>query len=122
MAFGNKTFPAVTIATSLADVFEWDVSDLMTLGIAIENTGVAFNAFELSAKVSDDAAWTVLGSIAGDFSTPVYPLRRTVGAPVTLANGAKATIFLDVMHLSRVRVRASVASSTTSVVARLGGK
>jgi hypothetical protein len=120
--FGNLTLPAVTVDTNLTTLFDHDTSDLFSLGIAIENTGTAFNAFELSVKVADDAAWTVIANDAGGFSTPAYPLLRTVGAPVTLANGAKGTLLMSVSEVSRVRARASVASSTTSVVARLAGK
>lgn len=123
MSFGNLNFPAVTVTTGLTQLCEYDASDVMSIGIAVENTGVAFNAFELSVKAhQDDAAWTVIASAAGDFSTPVYPLRRTVGTPVTLASGAKGTLLLDTQHLARVRLRASVAATTTSAVVRIGGK
>lgn len=44
--FGNFNLPDVTVGTSLTDLCDYDVTDLVSLGIA----------FELSAKVNDDPA------------------------------------------------------------------
>jgi hypothetical protein len=123
MAFGNFTFPAVTVGTSLVEILDFDVSDRSALGIVVGNTGAtAFNAFSLQAKVSDEAAWTVLGNAAAAFSTPVFPFRRAVGTPVTLAGGATAMLMLDVMYVTRIRLQASVASGSTTAVVRVAGR
>jgi hypothetical protein len=116
--------PVVTVGTGLTALAELGVESMWTVGAYVQNTGAtAFNAFELACKMHpSDVDWTILANAAGNFSTPVFPLRRTVGAPVTLAGGARSALFLDVHYMAIVRVRASVASGTTTAILRTLGK
>ena len=113
MAVRNLSYAAATTIS-----IPTGENGVQRLGIEVSNnSGGALTTFVLSARVGKSTTFITLASDAAGFSTPVAPLIRTVGAPVTLANGASALILLDCHGLSKVRV---VASAAVSVEASLG--
>lgn len=102
---------AVTVPLATTDpILDIDVSDLEEIALTIENAGAnAFDAFQVLMKAHKDADEIIVASIAGDFSTPVFPLRRCIGTPVSLAVGNHATIFLSVAGMARLILKASAA-------------
>lgn len=112
-----------TVGTSLTTIAEIGTGFSDRIGIQVGNTGAtAFNAFQLQGTI-DGTNWIALSTDAGGFSTPVMPLRRAIGAPVTLAGGASAILLLDGGYYQRIRLQASVGSgSTTAVVSASGNR
>lgn len=103
-----------TVETALATIFDIGTGFSDRIGIQVSNTGAtALNAFQLQGSI-DGTTWVALATDAGGFSTPLLPLRRTIGAPVTLAGGATAQLLLNGGYYQRLRLRASVASGTTT--------
>jgi hypothetical protein len=108
--------PTTTVGTSLTTIDTIGVGRSDRVGIQVTNSGAtALNAFQIQGTI-DGTTWVALASDAGGFSTPVMPLRRTIGAPVTLAAGAIAIITLDGGYYRQIRLQASVASGTTTAV------
>jgi len=88
------------------------------LGLQVSNnSGGALTTFTLEVRCGASAGWTTLASVAGDFSTPVSPLTRVVGTPVTLANAATALLIMLVQGIHEVKITASAA---VSIEATLG--
>ncbi|MBX9609690.1 MAG: hypothetical protein K2Y51_26005 [Gammaproteobacteria bacterium] len=119
-ALKNVVAQPVTVpAAGNTLIGEWDVGRFTKLLIEIVNAAQAFDAFILSVQVAGSPNWVPIASAGGDFSTPLSPLLRAVGAPVTLAAGATALLYLDTRGLSRVRIQASAAvdSATPTVYA-----
>jgi len=90
------------------------------LGLQVTNgSGGALTTFDVSVRTGNaaTAVWTSIAAAAGDFSTPLSPLLRTVGAPVTLANGSTAFILMLVQGIHEVKITASAA---VSIEATLG--
>jgi hypothetical protein len=105
-----------TVGTSLTTIATLETGYSDRIGLQVTNSGdTAFNAFQLQGSING-TTWVALATDAGGFSTPVMPLRRTIGAPVTLAAGATAQLLIDGGYYKSLRVQASVASSTTTAV------
>ena len=105
-----------TIETTLVTLAEIGTGFSDRVSIQISNTGAtALNAFQLQGSI-DGTTWVSLATDAGGFSTPLIPLRRAIGAPVTLAGGATSQLILDGGYYQRLRLRASVGSGSTTVM------
>ena len=80
-------------------------------GLSIKNNGPnAFDQFEVWVKHHKDGPEVRLATLAADYSTPLWPLRRTVGTPVTLANGVSASLFLNVAGIHTLILKGSAAT------------
>ena len=112
-----------TIETTLVTLVDIQTGFSDRIGIQVSNTGAtALNAFQMHGSI-DGTTWVALATDAGGYSTPLLPLRRTIGAPVTLAGGATAQLLIDGGYYQRLRLRASVASgSTTAAVTVCGNR
>lgn len=86
------------------------------MGIQVTNSGAnALDAFQVNVRCGSSTAWTTIASIAGDFSSPVAPLIRTQGAPVSLAAAATCFILLDCFGIHEVELKASAAVGATTL-------
>jgi hypothetical protein len=103
-----------TVGTTLTTIATLDTGRSDRIGVAVTNGATAFNAFQLQGTI-DGTTWVTLASDAGGFSTPVLPMRRCLGSPVTLAGGAVATLLIDGGYFRQIRLQASVASGTSVV-------
>lgn len=103
-----------TVGTTLTTIATLDAGRSDRIGVTVTNGDTAFNAFQLQGTI-DGTTWIALASDAGGFSTPLLPLRRCIGTPVTLAGGAVATLLLDGGYFRQLRLQASVASGTSVV-------
>jgi hypothetical protein len=104
-----------TVGTTLTTILTLETGYSDRIGIQVTNGATSFNAFQLQGSI-DGGNWVALATDAGGFSTPVMPLRRTLGTPVTLANAARAFLLLDGGYFRYLRLQASVASGTSEVV------
>lgn len=113
---------AVAVNGAAAQVAVMDVGNSKVVGLEVKNSGAnAFNAFVLKGRVSQSqntpanaGNLTQLSSLAADYSTPVYPVIKAIGAPVTLAAGSSALIFVDVTGLSTLEVWIGSSAATTA--------
>lgn len=107
----EKLAVTVPLATT-GELWRGNVEDFEEIALTIKNNGPnAFDAFEIRGKTHLDAAEVPIATIAGDFSTPLFPMRRSIGTPVSLASGASAMIFMNVAGLSELSVWASAATN-----------
>jgi hypothetical protein len=106
---------AVDVDDSLASIALIQVESVSVLGLEIKNTGSApLTALQITGEVVNQGGTKfLLSSIAGDYSTPNYPVVRTIGAPVTLAAGASCLIVLDVSAFVWLTINAQCGTSTT---------
>lgn len=80
-------------------------------------TGQALSAFQISVVPDNNVANPVaIASAAGDYSSPVAPLIRVIGAPVTLAAGATAMFIMDTGGIDNVIVYATSGNAAGSTV------
>lgn len=103
---------AVVVPLATTDsILDVDVEHYEELGLTITNNGPnAFDAFQIRAVMHASGEEVTLATLAADFATPLFPLRRAVGTPVTLANAATAALFLSVAGIKRIRLYASAAT------------
>lgn len=106
---GGVAQPATLLAAGNTTLATIDTSMIDRLVIEVGVITQAFDAFAVAAQVAGSPNFVTIASIAGDFSTPVSPMVRAVGTPVTLAAGATALLVLDVRGISAVRIQASAA-------------
>lgn len=110
------TGTGVSVGTSVGDIVEISCEGYSSMGIEVKNEGAtnAFNAFQVQISTGRSATWHTIASQASDFSTPAGLMVTAVGAPVTLGTETAAVFIMSVRGVSKVRLRASVASSTTT--------
>ena len=107
---------AAAVTTAVNPVATVSTNASRVLGLEIKNTGAnALNAFEVWGRCSPTGNWVRVSQIGTDYSTPVYPVNRAIGAPVTLAPGATVLLVLDVLGFAEVQLRASTGASTTTL-------
>jgi hypothetical protein len=106
MSTSNVTFsPAAT-----SFIVNTDSTPIQFLGIQVSNnSGGALTTFTVGVRCGHSTAFTTIASIAGDYSTPLSPLVRTVGTPVTLANAATAFLLFQCMGIADIQITASAA-------------
>ena len=119
MAIRNLQTVTTTVTSSATTILVagtggGDTAQVM--GIQVTNTGAAFTAFTIEVRCGSSAVWTEIASAAGDFSTPLSPMLRVVGAPVTLANAATCFILLLMQGIHEVRLKATCGTSTSAAV------
>lgn len=115
MANVRKIGAAVAVATTDVQL-DLDVEHYEEGGFTVKNNGAnALDAFEIRALMHQTGTEVPLATVAGDFSAPVFPLRSTRGAPVTLAAGATAVLFISLAGVKRLRFYASSAVGTTTL-------
>lgn len=81
----------------------------------IANTGVALNSFALEIRAIGDDNWQTLLSGTDWADQTIVILPYCLGAPATLANGAKATALVKMGPVAAIRFKASVAATTTAL-------
>lgn len=103
-----------TVGTGIVKIAEITFdTELSEVGAYIKNLGPQpFSSFEVRALFNKgaNAQEVTLASIAADYSTPLWPLRRVIGAPVTLALNAVATLFMNVQGIYILRFYAAAAA------------
>lgn len=127
MATRNFSFSGTAAAASTPVICTIPVGQggQQRMGIQVTNGGAAaLDAFLLEVEAGNSGVWSTLAgpTTASDFSSPVAPLIRVVGAPVTLAAAATALLLLDTHGLSGVRISASgnAAACAITVKASVG--
>lgn len=110
----NLSAVAVALATT-DEVARFDTKEARILAIQIKNAGAnPFDAFTLVGRVSDAAPDMTVASAALDYSTPNYPIMKTVGAPVTLAAGATGYVVIDCSAFSQMALKLSAGTGATT--------
>jgi len=92
--------------TTLATI---DVGLVERLVIEVGVITQALDAFIVQARVAGSPNFITVASVALDYSSPVSPLIRVVGTPVTLAAGTTALLIMDVRSFNEIRLQASAA-------------
>jgi len=104
----------VAVATT-GEVLRVNVEHFEELGLSITNNTVnALDAFQLLAMFSKEGPEVPLATIAGDFSTPLWPLRRA-DAMVTLAGSATGKLFMNVAGIHTLILKASANTTITNL-------
>lgn len=111
---------AVVVPLATTDVIlDIDVENFTEGGFAITNAGSnAFDAFEVRAIQHPSGPEITIAASAADYAASIaFPLRRVIGAPVTLAAAATATIWMSLDGIKRLRFYASAAvgASTANI-------
>ena len=95
-----------------------------TCTITVENAdgANAFDAFTVSIRPTITAPFTVHASVAGDFTSPVLPMRYASASPVTLAAEANVIFKYDISGLDTIRIAASnaVANGSANIYYHFG--
>jgi hypothetical protein len=102
-----------TVTTSLTTLITLDSYEPEIIGFQIENGATALNACVLEARVSSDTNNWVELPISTSASAP-WPAFSTTDL-TSLTSSAKAILAVAGQHWYQVRLRASVASSTSNV-------
>lgn len=104
--------------SGLVTVLNINTSPVKRLFVMCKATGQALAAFQVMvAPVNNLANPVVIASVAADFSSPVAPMIRAVGAPVTLAAGAIAAFLMDTGGIDAVIVQAQSANAAGTTLA-----
>ena len=92
------------------------------VAIAIANTGSAnFNAFDLSVRVTEQDDWLIIYDQASDWTSPIAGgfIRYAQSSPI-LSAFSKTQFYLEPIGAwGEIRLRASVASDSTTAIARI---
>jgi len=113
--FINATTVPVAVATTDI-VMVADTTSARALGLSLVNSGAnALDAFEVWGRFSPAGPSVKLASVAGDFTTPVFPIVKASGSPLNLAAAATAWMFMDVSALAEVSLKASSAVGVTTL-------
>jgi hypothetical protein len=107
---------AVSVTTSDTTLLDVDVSGYSRLGVYVSNAGSqAFSNFSVQTRWHSTGAFVTRLDDASSFTSLGGMLLDASGDLTVLANGANGWLELDVSCVQTVRLRARVASSTTSV-------
>lgn len=108
----------VAVTTTETDLQTVVVADAVSIGVRVSNTGAAaFTSFKIYAKFHpSDPAWSLLYSVAGDYTTPVAFLQACSTNMMVLANGASGWLTMDVVDMYSVKFTATCGTSTTAAV------
>lgn len=102
----------------LNTVLNINTTPVKRLMVTCTATGQALAAFQVVVTQANNLANpVVIASVALDFSTPVAPMVRTVGTPVTLAAGNTAMFIMDTGGIDNVRVQATSANAAGTTLA-----
>jgi len=104
----NDTANVLVSNSGLTQVMVINTTPMKRVSITCKATGQALSAFALAASPDNNFANPVtFASLAADYSTPVAPVIRTVGTPVTLAAAATAMVVVDVGGFDNLYVYAT---------------
>jgi hypothetical protein len=126
MAVRNLSYTGTAASASTTTICTIPTCEngVQRMGITVTNNdaAAALDAFVLSVRTGQSTVFHTIASAAGDFTSPVAPLVRAVGAPVTLAATASAFLLVDCYGLAEVRIAASgnAAACSVSVEVTLG--
>lgn len=106
-------------------VAEFSVDGLTWLAVEVNNATAAgtatLTAFAINLKTHDQGNYVTTHSGATDYSTPILPLTKCFGAPVTLAENASALLLFELnMMFSHIKITAAGASSYVTLFVRGG--
>jgi len=113
---------AVVPAATTGDVMSVVVESFEEAGFMIKNVGsLAFDVFQVYAKMSASGPEVPLALIATDYTSPAWPIRRGT-SPVTLAANATAFLFLNVAGIHTLIFKASNNHATTTGLVDIQGQ
>lgn len=104
------------VQTGLTDLLEFNVDGIAEVGISIDVTVQALDAFSISGRMSPATAYQVLYNLAGDFTTPAGAVIDASGDLTTQAAASSGWVLLNVLGLYSLKVQASGGNATPSVV------
>lgn len=106
----------VAVAEATTDVvMSIHVESFVEAGFSIQNTGTtALDVFSIFAKFSKNGPEVALATVAGDFTTPLYPIRRA-DALGALGAGVTGKLFLALNGIHTLIFKASSAVSATTL-------
>jgi len=108
------------VGSTLTEVVVINLRDCSQAVVEITPTGQAFNACQIQGKVGMGSEfWVPLASVAGDYTTPNYPVRKASASLVTLGAGTTGWAIVDVGGFSALRIVASSAAGTGTATARV---
>ncbi len=97
-----------------------DVGGCRTLTLAFALTGHALTAFTVEYQLYGSGLWIPMVSVAGDFTTPNYPVKKASGSLVTAAASTTQWLILDVEGFSAARIKAAGVGSVINGGFRAG--
>ncbi|SRR5258708_29883168 len=107
----------VSIPAALTTLLDIDVSLISRISLEVKNTGAnAFTAFQINGKMDDAGDMVVMISAATHFTTPTGIIVDASGDLTVLGAGAIGWVFIDVLGLKRLQVRANSGTATTANV------
>jgi len=103
-----KLIEAVVALATTNEIIRINTESAVTAGLQIKNSGAnPFDVFDIVGRVHEDATDVTLLTLAADYSGPLFPCIRAVGAPVTLASNLTAWMVIDVSAFTSIAIRAS---------------
>jgi len=108
-------------ATGTTTLIEVPTAGLHTLGVQVDVTVQALDAFAITARFNESGAFVTLYSSAGDFTTPAGLLIGASGNLTIQAAGTTGWFILDVRGLHSVKVTCSGAVDSALVDVYAGG-
>jgi hypothetical protein len=105
----------ITVGTSLTTLIQANARYSEFLGFQITNGDTAFNAFQVQARMEDGLDWVAIKSSGFTDATGFSPAWATAEL-ATLGTSTSAILYVLGKHPWEVRLQASVASGTSSVV------
>lgn len=108
---------AVAVALGTTDeVLRVDTEHIRIMSLQVKNVGAnPLDVFEVWGYVTETGDAISLLSVAGNFTTPIYPLLQASASPVALAAAEKVWMVLDVSAFALIVVKASSGTGATTV-------
>lgn len=106
----------VVVPTGNTELLELPTLDLSTVGIEINPTVNALDAFIVQGRMSPEGAYQTISSAPGDYTTPNAPVIRASGNLTVLGAGALGWLLYNVLMFYSIKIFASANAAGNSVV------
>lgn len=107
----NGAFTATVSSLAEAAIIPCRGAEQVTVSFVVGAANLT--DFLIEGRAHRSAGWIPLATAGGDFTTPVYPVRKASGDLNTAAAGATPHFFImDVPGLTDIRLQAAGTSST----------
>jgi hypothetical protein len=110
----NLAVPVTNSLTTLLEILS--LTGIHRIWIEIKPTVHDFNAFAVQGKFHPSGDYVTLANAAADFAVPSDPILKAIGTLVTLAADATGSLCLNTTALHSLRIQASSASATGTLV------